>query len=238
MDHKTDCLVCGKELDYLFTPVQTNCFYCREKAETDVMCSGGHFVCDACHRLGAMDLIYRYCIRTSKHDPIVMATELMRSKKVAMHGPEHHFIVPAVLITAYYNTLGGITSISEKEKKLREALRRSEKVPGGFCGFYGACGAAIGTGIFISLVTGATPLARQEWMLSNMMTSRSLSCIAHSGGPRCCKRDTYIALVEAVAFIEENLNVKIEIDPVIHCCFHSLNRECLKSACPFYDEQV
>ena len=235
MEHKTDCLVCGKELEYLFTPVDTNCFYCREKAETDVMCSGGHFVCDACHRLGAMDLIYRYCLRSAKKDPYVMATDLMRSKKVAMHGPEHHFLVPAVLLTGYYNTIGGITGMSEKEKKLREAMRRTEKVPGGFCGFYGACGAAIGTGVFVSLVTGATPLHRQEWMLSNMMTAQSLSCIAHSGGPRCCKRDTYIAIEEAIAFVEENLKVKIETAGPVKCTFSNLNRECLQSGCDYFD---
>jgi hypothetical protein len=27
----------------------------------------------------------------------------MNSEQVPMHGPEHHFIVPAVLLAAYYN---------------------------------------------------------------------------------------------------------------------------------------
>lgn len=33
----------------------------------------------------------------------MMATEIMRSEKNKMCIPEHHFLVPAVLLGAYYN---------------------------------------------------------------------------------------------------------------------------------------
>jgi hypothetical protein len=33
-----------------------------------------------------------------------MALNLMKNPQIKMHGPEHHFLVPAVLLAAYYNT--------------------------------------------------------------------------------------------------------------------------------------
>lgn len=236
MDHKNDCLICGSELEYLQVREKMQCQYCRDFFEAEVRCNQGHYVCNKCHSSGALELIERYCIRTKHQDPLLMAHDLMQSHAVKMHGPEHHFLVPAVLLTAYYNTLGGIKSITEKEKKLREAKTRSEKVLGGFCGFYGACGAAVGTGIFISLITNATPVSKQEWMMSNLMTSRSLNCIACAGGPRCCKRDTFIAIREAVDFVKENLKTEIPLDPEIRCSYSHLNRECLQFGCDFYDD--
>ncbi len=88
-----------------------------------------------------------------------MAIKLMNSPKIKMHGPEHHFLVPAVLLAAYYN-LDAVEHISPEDKAeiINKARQRAEIVPGGFCGFYGSCGAAIGTGIFINLLTKATPI--------------------------------------------------------------------------------
>ncbi|MEI6575492.1 MAG: DUF5714 domain-containing protein [Bacteroidota bacterium] len=252
MDHKSDCLVCGKELQYLSSRELLHCHFCHEPFQADVRCADGHYIYDKCHSASAVELIERYCMRTKLCDPLTMARELMKSPSVKMHGPEHHFLVPAVMVTAYYNTLselsrlgdgatgregeGGIGRRGEKEKKIREARIRSEKVLGGFCGFYGACGAAIGTGIFISLVTGATPLATEGWMLSNLMTAQSLGCIASCGGPRCCKRDSFIAITEAIAFVKEHFKVNIEYDPEIKCEFHLMNRECLHGGCQYYDK--
>lgn len=238
MTHLSGCMICGKDLVYLHTREDARCHFCQEPQQVDVRCKDGHFICDKCHSCGAIDLIERYCIRTRLTDPLQMAVELMKSPVVKMHGPEHHFLVPAVMLTAYYNTLerdGEVGRRGEKEKKIREARIRSEKVLGGFCGFYGACGAAIGTGIFISLVTGATPLARQEWMLSNQMTAQSLSCIAACGGPRCCKRDSFIAIAEAIDFVKKNFRVNIDHNPEIKCDFHPINRECLQHGCQFYE---
>ena len=39
---------------------------------------------------------------------------------------------------------------------------RATDIKGGFCGFYGNCGAAVGTGIYVSIITGATPLTRES----------------------------------------------------------------------------
>jgi hypothetical protein len=147
-----------------------------------------------------------------------------------MHGPEHHFLVPAVLISAYYNALG---TPEHKEAKLKTALSRSKNVLGGFCGFYGSCGAGVGTGIFTSVVLGATPMSGKEWKLSNLATAESLKAIALSGGPRCCKRDSFKAIETSVLFVKEHLNLQLQSSK-IDCLFPSKNRECQYDDCEYF----
>jgi len=64
----------------------------------------------------------------------------MKNPKIKMHGPEHHFLVPAVLLSAYYNKK---KDSRKKEDKIKEARKRAEKILGGFCGSHGICGAAM-----------------------------------------------------------------------------------------------
>ena len=153
----------------------------------------------------------------------------MQNEKIKMHGPEHHFLVPAVLIAAWCNKTGD----PDKSEKISAAKKRAEKVPGGSCGTHGNCGAGVGTGIFISLITRSTPLAKEEWGLSNLVTGKTLVRIARHGGPRCCKRDVYLALDEAIIFLKENFSVALAPSR-IHCGFSENNKECLKDSCPFY----
>jgi hypothetical protein len=87
----------------------------------------------------------------------------------------------------------------------------------------------------VSVVTGATPLSKSEWRLANLITAHSLHVIADAGGPRCCKRNSFLAISKAVRFAEEELHVRMETGPgPIACEFHDLNKECRKSACRFY----
>jgi hypothetical protein len=158
----------------------------------------------------------------------------MRNPVVKMHGPEHHFLLPAVLITSYYNIK---KNYREKDMKLKEARLRASTILGGFCGSHGDCGAAVGTGIFISLITNSTPLSIEGWKLSNLMTAKSLHIIANRGGPRCCKRNTYLAILEAVKFLKQNFGVVMHIRKDIRCEFNDFNEECLKEKCQFYSER-
>ena len=232
-EHKTGCLLCGQPLVYLELNEKGNCAICQNEFEISVKCNNGHFICDSCHSMGAMDVIAEFCNHTSMTDPVEMAVLLMKHPSVKMHGPEHHFLVPAVLIAAWYNLKG---EQNAKEEKIRKARQRAEKVPGGFCGTHGNCGAAVGTGIFISIITGATSVSGKSWQLSNMITAKSLYSIAEKGGPRCCKRDTFIALTEAIAFVKQNFDLEIPVSKNIICSFSELNKECLKKECMYYDD--
>jgi hypothetical protein len=181
--------------------------------------------------LKGLDLIERFCTTGDICDPIESAIILMNHPEIKMHGPEHHFLVPAVLLAAYYNAVG---NQDKKAEQIRKARQRSEHVPGGFCGFYGDCGAAVGTGIFMSVLTGSTPLSKNEWRLSNLVCAKSLLTIALHGGPRCCKRNSFLALLEAVGFIKEHLGVTIPVAGEPRCSFSKLNKECLAGECPFH----
>lgn len=234
MEHRSGCALCGKELQYIAQPQEMRCVLCNGVSLSQAKCVEGHFVCDSCHSLSANDLIELFTKESQSKNPLDMAMMLMRSPKVKMHGPEHHFLVPAVLIAAFYNSS---SHQKEKETNIKKARQRAEHVLGGFCGFYGTCGAAVGTGIFMSIVSDATPLSDREWRLSNLLTADSLRSIAHAGGPRCCKRNSFLAILEASRFMKEHFHTEIEIGSApVQCEFYRLNNECKKTECRFYPE--
>ena len=237
MEYKTGCLVCGKQLVYIESATaDLACFNCGVTSRTNAACIDGHYICDSCHSASALDLIEKYCISTSSTDPIAQAFLLMNNPAVKMHGPEHHFLVPAVLLASYFNQKGLPTE--EKAKSIKEARKRAEDVKGGFCGFYGACGAAIGSGMFISVMSKATPLSRSEWRLSNRMTSESLRRLSEYDGPRCCKRCSFLSILSAVEFLAREFGVKIFTNPEPVCTFSALNKECQHQNCRFYPESI
>jgi RNA polymerase subunit RPABC4/transcription elongation factor Spt4 len=233
LEQKSGCLVCGRDLIYLDVPEEMACSSCGRVLSTSAKCPERHFVCDDCHRLTAEDFIGKACLSTEIADPLELAIFLMRHPGVKMHGPEHHFLVPAVLLTGYSIATGRREALEGWLKKARD---RAHQVKGGSCGLLGDCGAAVGTGIFMSVVSGATPLSKEEWRLSNLMTSMSLHDIALAGGPRCCKRNTYLAILAATSFVAEHLGVIIPVRREIVCGFSDMNRECRRRDCPFYRE--
>ena len=79
-------------------------------------------------------------------------------------------MVGAALLTAYKNA-GGAINLRES---VMEMLNRGKAVPGGTCGFWGACGAGVSAGQYMAIVTRSTPLAAEPWGLSNRMTARAL----------------------------------------------------------------
>ncbi len=228
------CFHCGLELVYSEKNKSQKCLICQQDFQSNVSCPTGHFICDECHSMSASVLIHRYCQATKQTNPIEIANTLMKNKCIKMHGPEHHFLVPAVLISAYYNKKNDPVT---KKEKLKIVLERSATVPGGYCGTHGTCGAGIGSGIFISVITGSTPLAKKEWHLSNLMTSISLSAIAQNGGPRCCKRDSYISIIESVKFLKAKFSFSLDMPHNIRCRFSTSNRQCTTTNCLFYNNQ-
>ena len=228
MNHKSGCVICGEELVYKDKDELLSCHYCGGIFNSNAHCINGHYICDQCHSLSANDIIQDYCITSKSTSPLNIAMELMKRPTIKMHGPEHHFLVPAVLLAAYYNSSG---NVEEKESKIIKARERAEKVLGGFCGTHGSCGAGLGTGIFISLITNATPLSKEGWKDANRMTAKSLASIAEHGGPRCCKRTSFLAIKEATGYLDMG---QFDQDDEIQCEFSNLNKECLKKECPFF----
>ncbi len=222
-----ECLICGAPLIYTEQAQEHTCALCGKKAHSKTVCEKGHYVCDHCHMNG-VDTLVGFCLSSQTTDPISVLRGMMQMPFCHMHGPEHHIMVGAALLTAYKNA-GGEIHLAES---LIEMLKRGKQVPGGACGFWGACGAGVSTGMFVSIITGATPLKNKEWAWSNEMTARSLQAIAACGGPRCCKRNSYIAVLQAVSFVQERLGIAMTPGNVV--CQHAhLNNRCIGNRCPF-----
>ena len=228
--HKTGCLICGKPLEYFEPAVTLKCEICGRELESAACCEDRHFVCDKCHAQAGYESITSHALKTAHTNPVLIAEEMMRHAFINMHGPEHHYLIIAALLAAYKNSGGKI----DLDKALPVARQRAEKVPGGICGLWGACGAGIGAGIFISIITGATPLSAEEWKLANQMTSASLEAISNHGGPRCCKRDTYLSILTAVGFVKDKLGHDMDKPESIRCIFFNNNPSCKKRGCLFY----
>lgn len=228
---KEECLICKQPLEYLEEDILMECAICHKKENSKTRCVKGHYVCSECHTKG-MDSIVGSCLNEHSKDPIEIINKMMSQPFCHMHGPEHHVMVGAALLTAYYNAGGEI----ELEKALLEMYRRGKEVPGGACGFWGACGAGISTGMYLSIITKSTPLATKAWGLCNQMTAKALGKIGEMNGPRCCKRDSYLAIIEAVKFTEEHLGIAMETKEFF-CTRSDQNNQCLKNNCPFHGEK-
>lgn len=224
-----ECLICKQPLEYLEQAKKMECALCHKVEESNCRCVEGHYVCSDCHMSG-MDTFLGVCLSDSSKNPYEILCKLMALPFCHMHGPEHHVLVGASLLTAYHNA-GGVLDL---QKALLEMQNRGRKVPGGICGLWGSCGAAVSTGIFVSIVTGSSPLSTESWGLCNRMTSRVLAKEADIGGPRCCKRNSSLAVLEAIDFAAEYLGVQMEKPEQIRCEYSHKNNQCIKERCPFH----
>jgi hypothetical protein len=224
------CLVCGAPLCYLDHGVEMECRRCHRRFISNASCENGHFICDACHGELGIQAIRDLCQTATEADPVRLAQRMMALPAVYMHGPEHHVLVGSALLTAYHNAGGAL----DRPAALDEMVKRGKEVPGGACGFWGCCGAAVSAGIYWSIATEATPLDEKNWGLANRLVSACLEEIGRHGGPRCCKRDSFLAIRTAVAFTKEHLGITMELPHRMRCGFFSQNGECIKERCPFY----
>ncbi len=224
---KEECLICKAPLEYLQEETEMECAICHKKERSKTRCINGHYVCNECHTAG-IDAIFGVCLNETSKDPVKILDRMMRLPFCHMHGPEHHIMVGAALLTAYKNAGGDI----DLEKALKEMKSRGQRVPGGACGFWGACGAGISSGMFVSIISGSTPLTEKPFALSNRMTSKALDAIGSVGGPRCCKRDSYLSILAAVDYVREHFGVEME-KPEIVCEFSGGNNQCIGIRCPF-----
>ena len=226
---KDECLICKAPLEYLENNTLMECEICHKKESSKTRCINGHYVCNDCHTRG-LDSIIALCLKETSKNPIEIIEKMMALPFCHMHGPEHHVMVGAGLLTAYKNAGGDI----DLHSALIEMMNRGKKVPGGACGFWGACGAGISTGMFVSIISKSTPLSKEPFALSHQMTAKSLGKIGEIGGPRCCKRDSFLSILAAIDFVKEQFGIEMEKEKVI-CHYSSQNNQCIGKRCPFFN---
>lgn len=224
---RENCGVCGKPLVYQTQPVSMSCVYCRETGSTNIYCTEGHYICNACHERAALEILRQVVNSSKSKSPTEILETVMSHPSVPMHGPEHHAMVPAAIVAAVHNAGYPIP-----QGAIEQAITRGSKVPGGWCGFHGACGAAIGVGTAVSILTEATPLTGRQRSLAMEATSYALNKVA-DGYPRCCKRASRKALEAAIEFLRDRMDIELDT-ATVSCNYWERNRECPEENCPYY----
>lgn len=176
------------------------------------------------------DFIKKEIVNFDSKNPISIVKEMMKKDYINIHGPEHHFLDGAAFLVAFKNAGGQIDIIS----CLDMLSIRAENMPGAMCAYWGVCGAIASIGAALSILHNTEPISTDEYYKHNMeYTSVVLQKMSKIGGARCCKRNAFLALSYAVEFVKEKYNIQMECDK-IECEFSALNKQCLKSKCPFF----
>jgi hypothetical protein len=229
MKSTENCGVCGRPLIYGTEEVKRRCSFCGGEFAALIYCPEGHYVCDSCHNRAALDVLRDVLAASTSTDPAAIIEQVMAHPSVPMHGPEHHAIVPAAIVAAVRNA-----GYPLPEGAIEKAIERGSKIPGGWCGSHGACGAAMGVGVAVSIITGATPVTGKQRSLANEATTLALGRMV-DGGPRCCKRASRHAVRAAVEFLEKKLGISLEKAGPVECGYIDRNKECIRKACPYYN---
>ena len=223
------CVTCGAPLEYSSEEQELPCEFCGGRFLSSVLCDNGHFICDDCHAADGLEVIERSCLHTTETDLISLFQRIRKHRAIHLHGPEHHALVPGVILATYRN-LGGDLS----DAQIRAGIHRGAKVPGGACGYMGACGAAVGVGIAFSVILEANPLTPAARRTAQSATSAVLAEIAKLEAARCCQRECFLAFETAAELSRTMLPVALQADATIACEQVDLNDECVGPICPLY----
>ncbi len=224
---RSGCMVCGEPLTYDAAETLQTCVYCQGRFPASSRCAKGHFVCDVCHSRDALKVMEHLCLSADETDLIALMDRIRRHPVMPVHGPEHHALVPAVIVTAYRNAGGAIS-----DDQIRTALRRGSQIPGGSCGFMGCCGAAVGVGIAFSILLAANPVKGRERCMAQQATQAALAEISSLNAARCCQRDVWISLKKAAEISSQFLDRPLVADHTLKCRQQAKNRECVGLQCP------
>ena len=194
----------------------------------ETFCSEEHNICNNCRNLELLDAAKLVFERTTSTSPSDILELLMSHPSVAMHGPVHHYFVPAAIVAAARNA--GFTL---RDDAVDQAIDRGSRVPGGWCGYLGDCGAAVGMGIAISVLTMAGPLSGKNRTLAMGATSLGLAKMCDNA-PRCCKKAARIAMDSIREYLWDNLHVALEKGRPVVCYYSERNKECVLATCPYH----
>jgi hypothetical protein len=197
----------------------------------------GHFVCDTCHSADALTLLEKM----AESDESIESKEIVESAFIhpsfSFHGPEHHSLVPAAILISLKNrNFGRPDGELITVETIKEGINRGSKIPGGFCGYAGTCGACVGAGVAIALFLGSTPTKAHEKNKAHEATTKALTS-SQDGLIRCCKRATFYGISAAMSILKEEYD--IDLGPIPgkgSCKNYNRNRDCAKKKCYFFPE--
>ena len=222
-------MVCGLALVYREQGEIVRCDQCGDRAQSAIGCPAGHYICDACHSDRSLKRLPELARKTTAQAAEDILEELIRLPDLPLHGPEHHAMVGLALLLASERT-----GVKLPEDYIEETIRRSMQIPGGTCGYHGACGGAVSMGVAVSIITGATPVTGPARGMAHRATASALLRCG-DGQARCCKRALRKTVAAGREFFAEELGIHFP-RPVEHiiCADISRNRECAKGQCPYF----
>ncbi|UCE08971.1 MAG: hypothetical protein JSW61_08220 [Candidatus Thorarchaeota archaeon] len=225
------CVVCGKRLLETRGDV-ISCSYCGHDEKSDFVCKDRHFVCETCRTCTPTEIILKTSVATPTDDSLFLANLLMHHPAIPMSGPEHHLLVPAILLTATHNA-GHRMAL---ESRLRQALKRANRFGLGSCANLGACGAAMGVPIAISLLIGAEYTKPEERKTVLRASAVAMTAVANLPALRCCKASVYSSLSVGTDFIRRELELGVPPVPHPTCHFEGNSLECVRQECPYFEQ--
>ena len=229
---RISCMVCGAPLEYTLATVEAECAMCGRSLATRSRCEKGHFVCDQCHGGDYLRYVREFIAENDDTDPVRVFLTMRRGYDFPLHGPEHHALVPAAFLSAYYRAHG-----YPDAESIWEAVEAGANLPGGTCAFWGSCAAALGIGIAYSTILGATPLDGEARSRAQEAVAKVLARLADFGAARCCRRESVAALTLACEMSGEILPHAIATEYETACDQAWENDECSGAACPFGAKQ-
>lgn len=226
------CLNCNAPLKHLIYPIETRCIECGEVNSTYIICKDGHYYCNHCAAKKSIKNLYESITLIDDKNPIDVAEKLLMDCGVCGNSP--HAIVTASFLMAYRNVTSRIDS-----NTIIEGIDRAAKIPGGWCGYYGACGAGIGLGVAFSVLLEATPLSDEERSISNIATAEALKCVADQGGPRCCTASVRRVIEKSIELAEIYLKVSFPKRKKMfgNCWQSQFNEDCRNEKCKYFERK-
>lgn len=99
--------------------------------------------------------IIEACVKEKETNPLAIFRHVAGQESVRIHGPEHHVLDGACLLTALRN-VGMEFDLPELLTRLRQ---EGLQMPGAICGHWGVCGAVASLGAALALLEGTGPLS-------------------------------------------------------------------------------
>ncbi len=231
--YKSGCLYCGEEIIYPEQQVEEICYFCKTKKTANAKCKNNHFICDSCHSGDIAKVVENLCLSSDETDMISLFTKIRKHNQVPVNGPEHHFIIPGA-ITAVYRNLGG--NISDND--IINAIKRGKDIPGGTCGFWGVCGASLGSGIAFSTILSSSPLTPGARKIVQQAVSEITSSVSGFESARCCRRESLSVLIKVAEISKKILPVALNAGIPEKCDQFRQNRECPGNTCRYFPKSA
>jgi hypothetical protein len=154
---------------------------------------------------------------------------LSQGQATPVHGVWHHVLVGELLLVCLRNA-----GYRVSDDLIDEVIDRGRQIPGGSCGFLGACGALSSAASAYAILLGSTPVATKAREELLAFSARLSARLAEIGGSRCCKKSSYVALEIAA---EELAKLGFELPEERfegRCRFFASNDTCDGEACPYF----